>query len=93
MVLRPEIIRSQHSMSDSFGVSSSVRQGGDNPHIILNLFGQSARRSKSQGCFWDHHFVGSLAYADDLVLLAPSASSLRLMLKTCTDFAYENGLH
>ena len=27
------------------------------------------------GCFWNNHFAGALAYADDIVLLAPSASA------------------
>ena len=34
-----------------------------------------------------HHFVGALGYADDIVLLAPSASALRMMLNTCYKFA------
>ena len=34
------------------------------------------------GCYWDSFFVGSVCYADDLVLLAPS-SALRIMLCSC----------
>ena len=29
------------------------------------------------GCYWGSSFVGALAYADDIVLLAPCASALR----------------
>lgn len=29
--------------------------------------------------FWKHHFVGAVCYADDVALLAPSPSALRLM--------------
>jgi hypothetical protein len=32
------------------------------------------------GCYIGNNFVGALAYADDIVLLAPSASALRRML-------------
>ena len=39
------------------------------------------------GCFWNHHFAGAVCYADDVALIAPSASVLRLMLRACTQFA------
>ena len=32
-------------------------------------------------------FVGVLAYADDLVLLAPTATAMRRMLHICEEFA------
>ena len=35
------------------------------------------------GCYWDNIFVGALAYADDLTLLAPSPSALRKLLAIC----------
>ena len=34
-------------------------------------------------------FVGALAYADDIVLLAPSASALRKILAICDSYANE----
>jgi len=34
-------------------------------------------------------FVGALAYADDIVLICPTPSALRLLLKLCDDFACE----
>ena len=43
------------------------------------------------GCFWGSLFAGALCYADDLVLLAPSPA-LRLMLRSCEDFAINRGL-
>ena len=39
------------------------------------------------GCFWKHHFVGAVCYADDVALLAPSPSALRNMLSMCINFA------
>ena len=36
--------------------------------------------SNGDGCYIGLCFVGALAYADDLVLLAPSASAMRSML-------------
>ena len=41
------------------------------------------------GCFIGDNFVGALAYADDIVLLAPSASALRIMLAICDNYANE----
>ena len=49
-------------------------------------------KSSGVGCHWSHHFAGVLAYADDVVLLAPSASALRLLLCTCESFASDCGL-
>jgi len=43
----------------------------------------------SVGCFVDLHFLGVLAYADDLVLLAPTASAMNKLLDMCEDCAYE----
>jgi len=39
------------------------------------------------GCFMGSKFVGALVYADDIVLLAPSASVLRMMLVICDNCA------
>ena len=39
------------------------------------------------GCFIGKNYVGALAYADDLVLIAPSASAMRKMLAICDTYA------
>ena len=44
------------------------------------------------GCFWKHHFVGAVCYADDVALLAPSPCALRLMLNRCYQFAQSHSL-
>jgi hypothetical protein len=41
------------------------------------------------GCFIGDRFVGVLAYADDIVLLVPSAAEIRTMLSICDAFASE----
>ena len=38
------------------------------------------------GCFMGTWYFGALAYADDIVLLAPSARAMRLMLKICDEY-------
>ena len=37
-------------------------------------------------------FVGVVAFADDLVLIAPNRSSAQIMLKICEDYAEENNI-
>ena len=44
------------------------------------------------GCHWDSLFAGAVCYGDDLVLLAPSPSALRIMLNCCENFAIIHGL-
>ena len=44
------------------------------------------------GCHLGCEFVGCVCYADDLALLAPSPSALRIMLKICENFARDHGL-
>ena len=41
------------------------------------------------GCYIGNIFVGALAYADDIVLLAPTARAMRLMLCICDHYALE----
>jgi hypothetical protein len=41
------------------------------------------------GCFIGTIFVGVLAYADDLVLLAPTTGAMRRMLSICDCYASE----
>src|SRR5664279_5406755 len=41
------------------------------------------------GCFMSLNFVGALAYADDLVLLAPNPSAMRKLLGICESYAAE----
>ena len=41
------------------------------------------------GCYIGNIFVGALAYADDIVLLVPTARAIRLMLGICDHYALE----
>ena len=41
------------------------------------------------GCFIGRIFAGALAYADDIALVAPTASALRKMLAVCDKYATE----
>ena len=78
-------VRWESTFSDSFSVANGVRQGGVLPPILFTLYIDLLMDLKDQGvgCFWDmsSYFVGALCYADDLVLLAPSPSALRIMIR------------
>ena len=46
--------------------------------------------SKSDvGCYIGNNFVGALAYADDIVLIAPTATAMRKLLSICGEYATE----
>ena len=44
------------------------------------------------GCYSGCFFVGALCYADDIVLLAPSPSALRILLSECECFSRHSEL-
>jgi len=46
----------------------------------------SSLRDNGVGCWFGKLFIGAIAYADDIVLLAPSASAMRVMLSECDRF-------
>ena len=83
------------SISDPFPVSNGVRQGGVLSPVLFTIYADiilNLLKDSGVGCYWDGLFVGALGYADDLILLAPSPSALRLMLNLCESFAYSYGL-
>ena len=41
------------------------------------------------GCHIGGHFVGALAYADDVTLVAPSRSGIRTLIIVCEQFALD----
>ena len=41
------------------------------------------------GCYLGFNFVDALIYADDVVLLGPTASSMRRMLSICDTYALQ----
>ncbi len=88
-------VRWGESFSTPFTVSNGVRQGGVLSPILFTLYLDDLLvelRNLGVSCFLGSFFAGALCYADDLVILAPSPSSLRLMLNCCEGFAARRGL-
>ena len=70
--------------SSTFEVSNGVKQGGVLSPILFNLYiDELLERLKKSGfgCHIGSMFMGAFCYADDCTLLAPSITSLKIMLK------------
>jgi hypothetical protein len=70
-------------------VIKGVRQGAIlSPVLFCIYFDEliNELETAKYGCYIGFCFVGVLVYADDLVLLAPSANATRKMLKICDAF-------
>ena len=75
--------------SECFGVSNGVRQGGILSPYLFNVYMDelSSLLNKYQtGCYVGDTIVNHLMYADDLVVIAPSAVGLQRLLDVCCEF-------
>lgn len=78
--------------SDYFLASNGVKQGAVLSPILFCVYIDNllALLSKAGfGCYIGSQFVGALAYADDIVLIAPTATALRNLLAICEGYAKE----
>jgi len=56
----------------------------------VSIDGLLVRLKQSKiGCWIGNTFVGALAYADDITLLAPTQSGMRYMLRICEEYGRE----
>ena len=85
-------VRWGNVLSDGFTVSNGVRQGGILSPFLYNLYTNSlsaALDDTGVGC----HYLGSVnhvAYADDMILLAPTPFGLQTL--TCYRFSVEHDI-
>ena len=89
------IVSWDSSVCTSFSISNGVHQGGVLSPVLFTVYMDillNMLKDCGVGCYWDGVFVGALGYADDIILLAPCPSALRLMLKMCESFASSYGL-
>ena len=80
------------SFSDVFSCKNGVKQGGVLSPLLFCIYIDVLfkRLSDSKvGCHFGEHFCGALCYADDLTLLAPTRSSIKILISICEDFARE----
>jgi hypothetical protein len=80
------------TVSEEFMCVNGVRQGGVASPILFAVYFDQLLQYLSKcgaGCHMGHFFVGAVAYADDITILAPTVKGLQIMLATCENFAKE----
>jgi hypothetical protein len=78
--------------SDYFSVANGVKQGAVLSPVLFCVYIDDLLillTKSGFGCYIGTYFVGALAYADDIVLVAPTATALRQLLAICESYAEE----
>jgi hypothetical protein len=78
--------------SDYFCAVNGVKQGAVLSPILFCVYIDDLLlllAKEDIGCHIGPHFVGALAYADDIVLIAPTATAMRKLLAICEGYAQE----
>jgi len=86
-------VRWGNCFSASFSACNGVRQGGILSPLFFNVYMDDLSailNTSVTGCRMNGVNYNHLMYADDLVLLAPSARALQTLLKICDMFADVN---
>ena len=85
-------VRWQNTMSNSFTISNGIRQGGILSPMLFSRYIHDLLQGISAagiGCNIGGIFYNILAYADDLVLLAPIWAALQLLLNLLCELCLE----
>ena len=86
-------VRWNNVISSGFGVSNGVRQGGIlSPYLFCVYMDDLSNKLNDikVGCTIGATLINHLMYADDLVLLSPSAMGLSLLLSVCSAYGIEH---
>ena len=88
-------VRWRDGLSDPFGASNGVKQGGIFSPVLFCLYIDillDRLKALGVGCHIGNNYLGALSYADDLTLLSPCIYALKRMLTVCENFANEFNL-
>ena len=78
------------AVSPNFGCMNGLRQGGIlSPHLFNFYMDELNVRLNSLpiGCTVNNLTINNLCYADDMVLISPTACGLQRLINTCTEYA------
>ena len=78
------------STSKQFSINNGVKQGGVLSPLLFNIYLDvllEKLRKCGYGCHIGNSYMGSFAYADDIVLLSPTVASLQAQLDICEHFS------
>ena len=81
--------------SASFVALNGVKQGGVLSPVLFCVYIDELLLKLARsgvGCYIGNIYTGALAYADDVVLVAPTATAMRKMLAVCDNFAADSNL-
>ena len=84
-----------NSYSHYFTICNGVRQGGIlSPRLFALYVNQVTDRllSCNTGCYINDICINHVMYADDICLLAPSASAMQSLLDVCFDYGSDNDI-
>ena len=85
-------VRWGSSMSSQFTACNGVKQGAILSPILVSIYmdGLFEQLEKSGvGCHMGNHSTGCIGYADDLTLLTPTRSELKVLINICEKYAHE----
>jgi hypothetical protein len=85
-------VRWNNCLSNSFKVTNGVRQGGILSPLLFSVYMDSLSvqlNDAKVGCYVNNHMYNHLIYADDTVIIAPSAPALQKLLDICDNFSSE----
>ncbi len=89
------IVQWGSAVSSPFTAVNGVRQGGILSPLFFNVYVDDLSvqlSSLKTGCNINNVFMNHFMYADDTVLVAPSAASLQKLLNCCANFASDNDM-
>jgi hypothetical protein len=79
-------------VSNGFNAQNGVKQGGVLSPILFTIYFDELLlnlESSGVGCFVGNTFMGALAYADDVVILAQTKTAVKILLSVASKFAKE----
>ena len=81
------------SMSSQFTACNGVKQGAILSPILISIHmdGLFEQLEKSGvACHMGNHYTGCIEYADDITLLTPTRSGLKVLIDICEKYAHEH---